>query len=84
MKLGIVPLWSAHKELSNDVFKMIFHVGHIFVKNRTQPKAMVFDDFGSKFKLMQNGHHWNAPFMLITMVQIPLSYLVPSPRYLLA
>ena len=26
--------------------------------------------FGSKFNLHQNGHHWHAPFMLITMVQI--------------
>ena len=26
-------------------------------------------DFGSKFNLQQNGHHQNAPFMLITMVK---------------
>ena len=43
---------------------------------------MVFHNFGSKFNRQQNGHHWNAPFMLITMVQIPASYLIPSPRYL--
>ena len=42
----------------------------------------VFLDFGSKFNLQQNWHHWNAPFKLITMVQIPASYLIPSPRYL--
>ena len=30
MKLWVVPLWSAYKELSNDVLKMIFHVDHIF------------------------------------------------------
>ena len=40
-KLGIVPLWSAYKELSNDVLKMIVDVGHIFVKNRSQPKAII-------------------------------------------
>ena len=38
-------------------------------------------DFVSKFNLQQNGHHWNAPFVLITTVQIPASYLIPSPRY---
>ena len=26
--------------------------------------------------------HWNAPFMLITMGQIPALYLIASPRYL--
>lgn len=41
-----MPLWSARKELSNDVLKIIFNFGHFFVKNHT----------GSKF----NGHHWNA------------------------
>ena len=39
-------------------------------------------DFGSKFNLHQNRHHLKAPFMLITMVQIPASYLIPSPRYM--
>jgi len=53
---------------------------HIFAKNHTQ--AMVFHDFGSKFNLQQNGHHLNIPFMLITMVQIPPPYLIPSPRFL--
>ena len=43
---------------------------------------MVFNDFGSKFNLQQNGHHLKAPFTLIAMVQIPASYLIPSPRYL--
>ena len=38
-------------------------------------------DFVSKFNLQQNGHHWNAPFVLITTVQIAASYLIPSPRY---
>ena len=41
MKLGFAPLRSAKKELSNDVLKMIFNVGHIFVKNRTRPKAII-------------------------------------------
>jgi len=41
MKLGIVPLWSALKELSNDVLKVIFIVGHIFAKNRIQPGAII-------------------------------------------
>ena len=45
MKLGIVPLWSASKELSNDVLKMISDLGHIFVKNRTQPKAIIHGFF---------------------------------------
>ena len=61
---------------------MDFSVGHIFAKNRTRPKAMVYHDFGSKFNRHQNGHHWNSLFMLITMVQIPASYLLPSLRYL--
>ena len=43
---------------------------------------MVFHDFGSKFNLQQNGHRLNTPFMLITMVQVPPPYLIPSPRYL--
>ena len=66
------------KEPSNDILKMVFNFGRIFAKNRTQPKA----DFESKFHIQQNGHHWKAPFMLITVVQIPASYLIPSPRYL--
>ena len=45
-------------------------------------QSMVFHDSGSKFNLQQNGHHMKAPFMLITMVQVPASYLIPSPRYL--
>ena len=43
---------------------------------------MVFHDLGSKFNLLENGRHFKALFMLITMVQIPASYLIPSPRYL--
>jgi len=43
---------------------------------------MVFHDFGSNFNLQQNGNHLNAPLMLITMVQIPALYLIPSPRHL--
>ena len=39
MKLGVLPLWSASKELSNDVIKVINEDGHIFAKNRTQAKA---------------------------------------------
>ena len=58
---------------------MNFNFGHILAKNRTRPKAIIHD-FGSKFNLQQNGHHWNAPFMPITMVQIPASYLIPSLR----
>ena len=40
-----------------------------------QPKAksMVFHDFGSKFNRQLTGLHWNASFILITMVQIPAS-----------
>ena len=37
-------------------------------------------DFGSTDR--KNGHHWKAPFMLITMVQIPASNLIPCLRYL--
>ena len=52
MKLGIVPLWSAWKDLSNNVLKVDFNVGHIFAKNRTQPKAIihVFSWFGLKIQ----------------------------------
>ena len=38
-------------------------------------------DLGSKFNLQQNTHQLNAAFMLITVVQIPPSYLLPSPRH---
>ena len=77
MKLGIVPLWSAWKDLSDDVLRVDSNVGHIFAKKHTQPKAtiaMVFHDFESKFNLQQKC--WSH------MVQIPPSYLIPSPRYL--
>ena len=52
MKLGIVPLWSAYKELSNDALKVIVSLGHIFVKNRTRPKAIVhgFSSFWVKIQ----------------------------------
>ena len=40
MKLGVVPLWSASKELSNNVIKVIIDGGHILAKNRTQAKAI--------------------------------------------
>ena len=43
---------------------------------------MVFHDFGSKVNLQQNGRRLNTPFMLITIVQVPPPYLIPSPRYL--
>ena len=97
MKLGVVPLQSARKDLSNDVLKVDFNVGHIFEAGncavvismktafkrcRHPPMSMVFHDLGSKFNLQQNGHHLNAPFMLITMVQIPPQYHILSPRYL--
>jgi len=84
MKLEIVPLWSASKELSNDVLYVIFDVGHIFAKNHTQPEAIIhgFSWFGSKFNVWQNGHHLKALFMLITMVQISASYLIPNLRYI--
>ena len=43
---------------------------------------MVFHDFGSKVNLQQNGRRLNTPFMLITIVQVPPPYLIPSPRCL--
>ena len=39
MKLGVLPLWSASKELWNNVLKVIIDDGHIFAKNCTQAKA---------------------------------------------
>ena len=33
------------KELSNDVLKIIFNVSHIFVKNRSRPKAIIIHGF---------------------------------------
>ena len=57
MKLGIAPLSSARKELSNDVLKMVFTVGHTFDENCTRPKAIIhgfFHDFGSKCNIQQN------------------------------
>ena len=51
-----------------------------------QAVIQVFHDLESNFNLHQNdtkmGLPLNAPFMLITMVQIPPSHLIPSPRYL--
>ena len=44
--------------------------------------SMVFHDFELKSNLQQNGHRLNTQFMLITMVQVPPPYLIPSPRYL--
>ena len=84
MKLGIVPLWSAWNELSNDVLNMDFNVGHIFAKNRTQAKAIIhgFSWFWVKIQLTAKRTSLNTPFMLITMVQVPPPYLIPSPRYL--
>ena len=41
MKLGIVPMWSASNELSNDILTVIFDAGHIFAKNRSQPEAII-------------------------------------------
>ena len=38
LKLGVLPLWSASKELSNNVMKVIIDDGHIFAKNCTQAK----------------------------------------------
>ena len=67
------------KRVSNDVLEIISAT--FLPKNYSRPKAIIHD-FGSKFNRLQNGHHWNAPFMLITTVQIPASYLLPSPRYL--
>jgi len=45
MKLGVLPLWSASKELSNDVLKVIFDVVHIFAKICTQAKAIIHSFF---------------------------------------
>ena len=77
--------WSASKELSNDVLYVGFNVRHIFCQKSHSIKGwvsvfMFFHDFGSKFNLQQNGHQLKALFMLITMVQIPASYVNPSPR----
>ena len=36
-----MPLWSAYKELSNDVLKMVFNVSPNFVKNCSRPKAII-------------------------------------------
>ena len=41
MKLGVLPLWSAWKELSSNVLKVIIDDYHIFAKNRTQAKAII-------------------------------------------
>ena len=54
MKLGVLPLWSASKELSNNVLKVIIEDGHIFAKNRTQAKAIIH---GFSRFLGQNSTH---------------------------
>ena len=82
MKLVTVPLWSAWKELSNDAQKLFFLLLVPFCQDQRLLHSMVFHDLGSKFNLQQNLNHLNAPFMLITVVQIPPSYPIPSPRYL--
>jgi len=72
----------------NDAPKCFFFLIVGFISdNRTQPKATIINGFFmimGHFNLQQNGihYHLNAPFMLITMVQIPPSYLILSPRYL--
>jgi len=45
MKLGVLPLWSATKELSNNVLKVIIDDGHIFAKNGIQAKAIIHGFF---------------------------------------
>ena len=44
------------KGLSIDLLKQIFDVGHIFAKNRTQPKAIIhgFHDFWSNSTYSKN------------------------------
>jgi len=37
---------------------------------------------GQNSTYSKNGHRLNTLFMLITMVQVPPPYLIPSPRYL--
>ena len=65
MKLGVVLLRSASKELSNDVLKVIFDANHIFAKNHTPPEAIIhgFSWFGSKVNLQQNEHLLNVLFL---------------------
>ena len=41
MKLGIVPLWSAWKDLSNDVLRVDFNVGHIFWQKAHSTKGYI-------------------------------------------
>ena len=96
MKLWVLPLWSASKELSNNVLKVIIDDGHIFAKNRTQAKAIYNPRF---FTILgQNSTHskidivwklyscWSQWFKF----QIHISFLAqdsyisynPTPRYI--
>ena len=74
MKLGIVPLWSAWKDLSNDVLKVGFNVSHIFCN------PYFFSWFWVKIQLTTKwtSFECSIKFMLITMVQVPASYLIYS------
>ena len=52
IKLGIVPMWSASKELSNGILKVILDAGLIFAKNCSQPEAIIhgFSQFWVKIQ----------------------------------
>ena len=58
------------------------YVLYVRLDNNQRLLSLVFHNFGSKFNLQQNGHHYKALFMLIKMVQISASYLIPSLRYI--
>ena len=51
------------------------------VKFYLKTLSMLFFDFWSKSNLWQNRYHLKALFTLITMVQVPASYDLPSLRY---
>ena len=53
------------------VFCLKFFWGVTFIKNRTRPKAMNFDDFKPTMKI----YRLKALCVLITMVQVPASIL---------
>jgi len=60
MKLGIVPLWSAWKDLSNDVLRVDFNVGHIFAKSALDQRLYIIHGFSWFWVKIQPTAKWTS------------------------
>ena len=66
----------------NDVLEMVFNVGHIFVKNRTRPKAIIIHGFRVKIQPTTKWTSLKCSIHADHNGANPASYLIPSPSYL--